>query len=166
MNARDYPVSKEFTRVLADVPCLNDRVATTIVDNNIFKPKRTKERLNLVRTQKDILMSGFKALSPEDGSTIVYSTCTLSPIENDGVVVNALKDTEVNNLHVDLMGLVKLVRPLEAAGIFKIMRTRCGILVLPNTVNNFGPMYVSRIVVKRPTSSTIPEGGGEAKSAE
>lgn len=147
-NGSDYPAREEFSRVLVDVPCLNDRVSCTISDNNIFKPRRTKERLGLVKVQRRILLSGLKALSREDGSAVVYSTCTLSPIENDGVVLNALKETEVLDLKIDLLGLVKMVQPFEKAGIFRIMRTRCGILVMPNTFSNFGPMYVSRIVKK------------------
>ncbi|CAL8078428.1 unnamed protein product [Orchesella dallaii] len=147
-NSRDHPARQEYSRVLVDVPCLNDRVSCTVADNNIFKPKRTKERLALVKTQKEILLSGFKTVDQNDGSAVVYSTCTLSPIENDGVVMNALKETEVPNLYIDLVGLIKLVTPFERAGVFRVTRTRCGILVTPTTTRNFGPMYVSRIVVK------------------
>lgn len=153
-NARDYPAREEFSRVLVDVPCLNDRISCTVPDNNIFKPKRTKERLALVKTQREILLSGFKALNKNDGSAVVYSTCTLSPIENDGVVMNALKDTEVPNLHVDLISLMKMIQPFERAGIFRILRTRCGVLVIPNTFSNFGPMYISRVVVKSVSDSS------------
>ncbi|ODN06588.1 5-methylcytosine rRNA methyltransferase NSUN4 [Orchesella cincta] len=147
-NSRDHPAREEYSRVLVDVPCLNDRVSCTVVDNNIFKPRRTKERLALVKTQKEILHSGLKAVNKKEGSAIVYSTCTLSPIENDGVVMNALKETEVSNLYVDLVGLMKLITPFEKAGVFRVTRIRCEVLVTPTKFCNYGPMFISRIVVK------------------
>ncbi len=39
---------------------------------------------NLVRTQKGLILAGYRALRP--GGRMVYSTCTLVPEENEGVV--------------------------------------------------------------------------------
>ncbi|CAG7731158.1 unnamed protein product [Allacma fusca] len=152
-NATNYPGTFKYTRVLADVPCLSDRISCTMPDNNIFKPTRIKERLGLVNVQKDILLSALNALAPEEGSSCVYSTCTLSPIENDGAVSAALRETPIDGLEVDLLGLWTALKPLQQAGFFHISRTKFGVLIEPNIVSNFGPMYVCRIVYQPPKNS-------------
>lgn len=55
----------------------------------MFKSSRIKERLKLPELQSEILENGLKLLKP--GGVLVYSTCTLSPIQNDGVVHMTLK---------------------------------------------------------------------------
>lgn len=57
-------------------------------DNNIFKPDRVKERLRLPEHQAAILSNCIRLLKP--GGSLVYSTCSLSPVQNDGVVHMAL----------------------------------------------------------------------------
>lgn len=57
-------------------------------DNNLFKGSRTKERLQLPELQSSILIHCLRLLRP--GGSLVYSTCSLSPIQNDGVVNMAL----------------------------------------------------------------------------
>lgn len=149
-NGANYPDETKYSRILADVPCLSDRVSVTIPDNNIFKPTRTKERIGLVQVQKNILLSAFKCLLQETGSTVVYSTCTLSPVENDGAVSAALRETDVQGLHVDLLGLWTALKPLQEAGFFVMNRTKFGVLIEPSVISNFGPMFVSRIVYIQP----------------
>lgn len=78
-----------FDRVLVDVPCTNDRHSLIEDDNNIFKPSRIKERLKLPEIQSELLVSALKIV--KEGGIVVYSTCSLSPIQNDGVVHMALK---------------------------------------------------------------------------
>lgn len=74
----------KFDRILVDVPCLNDRASLSPKENNIFNEERTEERFNLANTQKTILISSLESLKGP-GSVAVYSTCTLHPVENDGV---------------------------------------------------------------------------------
>lgn len=57
-------------------------------DNNIFKSTRIKERLRIPELQSEILVQCLQLLKP--GGSLVYSTCSLSPIQNDGVVHMAL----------------------------------------------------------------------------
>lgn len=45
-----------FIQVLVDVPCTNDRHSTLEDDNNIFKPGRMKERLQIPALQKHLLL--------------------------------------------------------------------------------------------------------------
>lgn len=72
-----------------DVPCTTDRRSVTVEDNNIFKPSRITERLKLPELQCALLVRALKLV--EVGGVVVYSTCSLSPIQNDGVVHMALK---------------------------------------------------------------------------
>lgn len=57
-------------------------------NNNMFKSTRVKERLKIPEMQAGILAHCLKLLKP--GGSLVYSTCSLSPIQNDGVVHMAL----------------------------------------------------------------------------
>lgn len=56
--------------------------------NNIFRSDRIRERLQLPELQAQILVQCLQLLKP--GGSLVYSTCSLSPIQNDGVVNMAL----------------------------------------------------------------------------
>lgn len=78
----------KFTQILVDVPCSNDRLSVMENDNSVFKGDRTKERLALPELQASILVNCLQLLKP--GGSLVYSTCSLSPIQNDGVVNMAL----------------------------------------------------------------------------
>lgn len=75
-------------QVLVDVPCTTDRHSVMENDNNIFKSTRLKERLRIPELQSAILSNCIKLLKP--GGSLVYSTCSLSPVQNDGVVHMAL----------------------------------------------------------------------------
>lgn len=75
-------------QILVDVPCSNDRISVTENTNNMFRPDRIRERLQLPELQAQILVQCLQFLKP--GGSLVYSTCSLSPIQNDGVVNMAL----------------------------------------------------------------------------
>lgn len=79
-----------YDKILVDVPCTTDRHVLNSNDNNLFKPTRMKERLKIPETQAAILTSCIELLKP--GGTLVYSTCSLSPVQNDGVVHMALSN--------------------------------------------------------------------------
>jgi hypothetical protein len=69
--------------------------------------------------------------------------------------MHALKETDVENLAIDLYGLLSLLKPFEHRGFFRISRTRFGVLIEPSIVSNFGPMFVSRIIVQKQTEPEI-----------
>ena len=72
----------------------------------------------------------------------------MSPIENDGTVAAALKETEVEFLSVDLLGLWEALLPFKIMQLFNMSRTKFGVLIEPTVFSNFGPMYICRIVVQ------------------
>lgn len=72
-----------YDKTLVDVPCsMEGRFNTT--DPRTYKDWSTKKVKELSRLQRWILRSAISATKP--GGTIVYSTCTLSPEENEDVV--------------------------------------------------------------------------------
>ena len=136
----------QFDKIIVDAPCTNDRFSVSQTDNNIFKIGRIKERNNLPQKQKSILVSALKCLKP--GGSLVYSTCTLSPIQNDGVVHMSLKQMfDETGLTFTVRNLKEAYRPLR--GLFKFHEFKYGQQVVPFLPSNFGPMYISKIVRKQ-----------------
>lgn len=76
-----------FDKILADVPCSGERhLLHTPKELAKWTPARSK---NLARRQYALLASAFTCL--KKGGRLVYSTCSISPLENDGVVDKLLK---------------------------------------------------------------------------
>jgi 16S rRNA C967 or C1407 C5-methylase (RsmB/RsmF family) len=139
----DYNV---YDRVICDVPCFSDRHAVTTETENIFAKKMLKNRLQLPGEQCELLKAGLQYLKP--GGTLVYSTCTLSPVQNEGVVNMALKNLwEETSLKFVVSDLTEALQPFR--WMFKILGPNDGIklgnLVVPNLLNNFGPTYLCKI---------------------
>lgn len=134
-----------FDKVLVDAPCLTDRHVLHNSDNSIFSPKRTKERLKLPELQCQLLVSALQMVRP--GGTVVYSTCTLSPLQNDGVVHMALsKIWEETTIDCCVVNVTQAMRPLSFLYRFgTTLGLRYGQIVLPSLLSNFGPMYFAKI---------------------
>lgn len=91
----------EFDKVLVDAPCSGT--------GTIRKSLKTIEMWNprlgthLAKTQKQLIKVGFSVLAK--GGTLVYSTCTLEPEEDEEVVDFLLKqfpDAHVEEINIDL----------------------------------------------------------------
>ncbi|CAL4070673.1 unnamed protein product, partial [Meganyctiphanes norvegica] len=134
-----------YDKVLVDAPCLTDRHSLSEDDNSIFKTTRVKERLRMPELQSELLFAAIQAVRP--GGSVVYSTCTLSPLQNDGVVHMALtqiwQETTIECSVVDLSYAIRPIRFLYRLG--SNLGLRYGQVVLPSLLSNFGPMYVAKI---------------------
>lgn len=76
-----------FERILLDAPCSGERgVMQKKSELEAWKEKRTK---SFGIRQYALLASAFMALKP--GGRIVYSTCSISPHENDNVIAKLKK---------------------------------------------------------------------------
>ncbi len=77
-----------YDRVLVDPPCSDLGTLASRPDARWRKTADQPERL--ARTQAAILRAGAAALAP--GGTLVYSTCTISPTENERVIAAFLAE--------------------------------------------------------------------------
>ena len=142
-SLEDY---EAYDRVLVDAPCYSDRHSVTSDKGNIFVKSEIKNRLKMPEKQSSLLRSGLLHLAP--GGSLVYSTCTLSPVQNDGVVHRVLAQIwEETNLNFEVEDLDLAVKPFRfLCKIFgKKEGMKYGQLVVPSLPNNFGPMYFCKI---------------------
>ena len=89
LDARWWPSlgNLRFDRVLCDVPCSGDG---TMRKRHRNTPEwSAAAAVELHTTQLRILREGMRLLKP--GGLLVYSTCSLNPIENEAVVAAALR---------------------------------------------------------------------------
>lgn len=115
---------KSFDRVLLDAPCSGERhLIENAKELAQWKPKRIK---SLAKKQYGLLAAAIEAVKP--GGRIVYSTCALSPEENDLVVARALERKSG-------VEIVELPAPSPFAE-----RTTLGWMHLPDACG-FGPLY-------------------------
>ncbi|KAK9239318.1 S-adenosyl-L-methionine-dependent methyltransferase [Lipomyces kononenkoae] len=77
-----------YDRVLCDVPCSGD--GTMRKNINVWRDWSIHNALSLHQTQINILNRGLHLLKP--GGKLVYSTCSLNPIENEAVVAHAVRE--------------------------------------------------------------------------
>lgn len=115
---------QQFDFILLDAPCGGE--GTVRKDFDALKSWDLEKVNALASLQKDLIISAYKALKP--GGRLVYSTCTLSPQENQEVAKYLLEHTnaEVNPLN-------NLFKDAEKA------RTEEGyLLVLPHLFDSEG----------------------------
>ena len=79
---------ESFDRVLVDAPCSTEgRLRTHDPETTAYwSPRKIREMRS---KQVKLLWAGIQALKP--GGTLVYSTCTFAPEENEGVVAKVLR---------------------------------------------------------------------------
>ncbi|KAG8187176.1 hypothetical protein JTE90_020048 [Oedothorax gibbosus] len=143
LDVCDWRCFELFDKILLDVPCTNDRLSVTKDANNIFTQKRYNERMHIPRTQTSMLCAALQALKP--GGSLVYSTCSLSPIQNDGVVHMSLAKLSVEcPFEFAVQDLTQAFLPFKS--MFQYSDTcQYGQLIVPFLPLNYGPMYISKI---------------------
>ena len=80
----------KYDRILADVPCSGD--GTIRKNLPIWKEWTPNNAVGLHALQLKILIRGLNQL--REGGRLVYSTCSMNPIENEAVVAEALRRFE------------------------------------------------------------------------
>uniref|UniRef100_A0A9J2PXI0 NOL1/NOP2/Sun domain family member 4 n=1 Tax=Ascaris lumbricoides TaxID=6252 RepID=A0A9J2PXI0_ASCLU len=134
-----------YDKVLVDAPCSTDRLAANHDEGNMFAIPMTTERLNLPQLQTKLLINALRSVRV--GGSVVYSTCTLSPVQNETVVENAVAiASERFGLKIVEQTLEQLERHLTSSGLFRFGENcRRGSLVVPFLPSNFGPMYLCKL---------------------
>lgn len=91
-----------FDKVLLDAPC--SAIGTIHRTYEILRWWSWAKVSRLVQTQKGLILGAYRALKP--GGKLVYSTCTLVPDENEGIVSFLLeREPEARVLRVELDGM-------------------------------------------------------------
>ncbi|KAL1985860.1 hypothetical protein VTN96DRAFT_7352 [Rasamsonia emersonii] len=100
----------KFDRILADVPCSGDGTARK--NRNVWSDWVPGNALGLHATQARILVRALQMLKV--GGRVVYSTCSMNPIENEAVVASAidrcggLSNVEIVDCSGELPGLKRV----------------------------------------------------------
>lgn len=142
-DATTWHSPEAFDRVLVDAPCSSER-------HVMNQPGGTAEwdlqvTHDLAKVQGALLLRAMEAVKV--GGVVVYSTCSISPVENDDVVTYALARTRCH------MERRKTELQIGEA-------TAMGWIVLPDKTpgyEGFGPMYCSsfvKVASQRPLSES------------
>lgn len=86
----------KFDRILADVPCSGD--GTLRKNVNLWKDWIPGNALGLHQTQVRILVRALQMLKP--GGRVVYSTCSMNPVENESVIAAAIERCGHENVEI------------------------------------------------------------------
>lgn len=117
--------TETFDRILLDAPCSGERhLLGDSSEMKLWSPARSK---NLSVRQYALLAGALAVVRP--GGRIVYSTCSISPLENDQVIARLMKKRE---------GEVRIVKSTFEIG----EPTEHGWAILPDRTG-FGPIYFS-----------------------
>lgn len=99
MDGRKFvKFEKKFDAVLIDAPCSN--IGMIRKNYSYAKLWNLKLSMDLSKLQKELIFAGYKALKPE--GVLVYSTCTLEPLENEAVVDYLLRNTNAEIEEINL----------------------------------------------------------------
>ena len=121
-----------FDRILADVPCSGERhLFENEKEFSLWTLKRTK---NLAVRQYSLLSAAWLAIKAK--GRIVYSTCSISPEENDQVVAKLVKKRNPEIIRLEWLEELDFIEETEH-----------GYQILPDA-SGFGPMYFS--VIEKP----------------
>lgn len=80
--AQEFPLRESFDFILADVPCSGE--GRWRLSRELYATEESTYRTAMAKAQKKMILRGFDLLRKQ--GTMVYSTCTYSPAENESVV--------------------------------------------------------------------------------
>lgn len=140
-----------FDSILLDAPCSSER---HVLNDPSYLEKWSPARIKTLSMEEWALLSCAWRLL-RCGGYLLYSTCALSPDENDGVVARLLKkfddvtllqkDKVQEVFELNLNGLRK--KALDLSGVEDILsnavKTEYGFHLLPDKTGGSGPIYFS-----------------------
>lgn len=122
--------TEAFDCVLVDAPCSGERhLLANSAELAQWSQARSK---NLAVRQYALLASALAVVRP--GGRVVYSTCSISPLENDSVIARLMKKRP---------GVVRIVRE-KPPGFDFAEKTEFGWMILPDR-SGYGPLYAAAL---------------------
>ncbi|OAL06259.1 S-adenosyl-L-methionine-dependent methyltransferase [Phaeosphaeriaceae sp. SRC1lsM3a] len=111
----------KYDRILADVPCAGDGTARK--NPNVWQKWTPKDGLGLHNLQLRILFRGLQML--KKGGRMVYSTCSMNPVENEAVVAAAVDACGGNSKVrlVDCSDLLPNLKRKPGLNVWKVLDT-------------------------------------------
>lgn len=107
----------KFDRILCDVPCSGDGTARKNVD--VWRKWNIQNGNNFHRMQSKILRRGLELL--KEGGHIVYSTCSLNPVENEAVIASILRESKGTVVLEDIETKVPTLKYRPGVSIWTVM---------------------------------------------
>lgn len=156
-DAQTWHDPAAYTRVLVDAPCSSERHLLHQSGGGQVSLREWSEESTkaMAALQCSLLQRAFETCS--EGGRVVYSTCSISPYENDGVVTEALRRTRcevrvvtpgsvpvpgVSEAEVAPSGSTSSVSPTTSQSSAALGEpTTYGRLLLPDVFHGWGPMY-------------------------
>jgi 16S rRNA C967 or C1407 C5-methylase (RsmB/RsmF family) len=128
---------ESFDKILIDAPCSSERHC--LEQDSELKDWKVSRTENLARRQYALICSAILAL--KSGGELVYSTCSISPLENDGVLDRVFKRKG------DLVERLPVEWSSDLAHEQKslIEPTQHGVQIFPDRSAGLGPMYIARL---------------------
>lgn len=121
----------QFDRILLDAPCSGERhLLQNSKELEQWSPQRSK---GLVKRQYGLLTGALEALKP--GGSLVYSTCSISKIENEGVIEKFLAKKAGRVEQVGFNGLPAEAEVLPSGAVY-FLPDRCG----------YGPIFMAKFL--------------------
>lgn len=119
-----------YDLILLDVPCSSER--HLLEKPSHLKNWSTHRTKQLAQQAYAMVLSALMAL--KEGGKLLYCTCALSPLENDGVIERVLQK-KGSNVRI-------LSNPLEDSRVVA-EPTEFGVHILPDLSQGAGPLYLS-----------------------
>jgi len=137
----DRILNNYFDRVLIDAPCSAE--GTIRKSKAVLFHWGERNIAKMSRIQKGLIVSGFRALCP--GGTLVYSTCTIAPEENEAVIAYLLeKFPEAEVMPVSIRHFKVQDAITKWNGVSFDERVRNCVRILPQD-NDTAPFFIAKI---------------------
>ena len=122
---------ESYDRVLLDAPCSSERHQME-ADPSMTEWKESRSR-QLAQRQYSLICSALLSLKP--GGTLLYSTCSISPFENDGVIERLLT-RKGDQVRLDP----------ETGDLTDLEKSPFGFRIFPDRSGGSGPIFLSRLL--------------------
>ncbi len=129
----------QFDSIILDAPCSSEGTARK--NPKLFNVWSEKHVRGHSRLQKKLISHTFDILKP--GGVLVYSTCTFSPEENEGVVTHLLSEREAKVEPIEIHGMKTSAGIEEWRGKAFDPDVRKSVRIWPHH-NNTGGFFLTR----------------------